>query len=68
MVAVTAFLFFANAVEAPSYADLGPCLPMQPGDVKETFADITAISRGLGFTPKTPIEESLPRFAAWLRA
>ena len=41
--------------------------PMQPGDVKETFADITAISRDLGFTPKTPIEEGLTRFVAWYR-
>ncbi len=41
--------------------------PMQPGDVKETFADITAISRDLGFTPKTPIEQGLPRFVAWYR-
>jgi UDP-glucuronate 4-epimerase len=41
--------------------------PMQPGDVKETYADLTAITRDLGFTPKTPLAEGLPRFVAWYR-
>ena len=41
--------------------------PMQPGDVKETFADITAIQRDLGFRPSTPIDEGVPRFVAWYR-
>lgn len=42
-------------------------LPMQPGDVPETYADITAISRDLGFAPTTPIDEGLPKFVAWFR-
>ncbi len=41
--------------------------PMQPGDVKETFADISAIQRDLGFQPKTTIREGVPRFVAWFR-
>jgi UDP-glucuronate 4-epimerase len=41
--------------------------PMQPGDVKETYADIGAISRDLGFTPTTPIGEGIPRFVNWYR-
>ncbi len=41
---------------------------MQPGDVKETYADIEAARRDLGFEPKTSIEEGLPRFVAWYRA
>lgn len=41
--------------------------PMQPGDVKESFADITAISRDLGFRPTTPIDVGVPRFVAWYR-
>ena len=41
--------------------------PMQPGDVKETFADIEASRRDFGFDPKTTIEEGLPRFVAWFR-
>ncbi len=40
---------------------------MQPGDVKETYADIDAISRDLGFAPSTPIDEGVPRFVAWFR-
>jgi UDP-glucuronate 4-epimerase len=42
--------------------------PMQPGDVKETYADISAIQRDLGFAPATPIEDGIPRFVAWFRA
>ena len=41
--------------------------PMQPGDVKETYADIAASQRDLGFEPATAIEEGLPRFVAWYR-
>ncbi|HET9149587.1 MAG TPA: NAD-dependent epimerase/dehydratase family protein [Alphaproteobacteria bacterium] len=41
--------------------------PMQPGDVKETYADIGAIARDLGFKPTTPISEGIPRFVAWFR-
>ena len=41
--------------------------PMQPGDVKETYADITAIQRDFGFEPRTRIEEGVPRFVAWFR-
>jgi UDP-glucuronate 4-epimerase len=41
--------------------------PMQAGDVKETFADISAIERDHGFVPATRIEEGIPRFVAWYR-
>jgi len=43
-------------------------LPMQPGDVAETFADISAIRNDLGFAPATPIEEGIPHFVEWYRA
>ena len=42
--------------------------PMQPGDVKETFADIDAIQRDLGFAPTTPIDVGVPKFVAWYRS
>ena len=42
-------------------------LPMQPGDVAATFADIDSARRDFGFDPKTPIDEGLPRFVAWYR-
>ena len=41
--------------------------PMQPGDVKETYADIAASQRDLGFEPATSIETGLPQFVAWYR-
>jgi UDP-glucuronate 4-epimerase len=41
--------------------------PMQVGDVKETFADISAIERDHGFKPETSIDEGVPRFIAWYR-
>lgn len=42
-------------------------LPMQPGDVKETAADITAIQNDLGFEPKTKIEDGIPKFIHWYK-
>jgi len=41
--------------------------PMQPGDVKETFADISAIERDHGFQPTTTIDEGVPLFVRWYR-
>ncbi len=38
---------------------------MQPGDVKETYADIADTRRDFGFVPKTTIDEGIPRFVAW---
>ncbi len=43
-------------------------LPMQDGDVKDSFADIDAIQRDLGFQPLTSIDEGIPRFIDWYRA
>ena len=42
--------------------------PMQPGDVKDTFADISAIERDHGFRPTVSIDEGVPRFVDWYRA
>ena len=42
-------------------------MPMQPGDVRDTFADISAIRRDLGFAPTTGIDEGVPRFVEWYR-
>ena len=41
--------------------------PMQPGDVRDTFADISAIERDHGFSPTTTIDEGVPRFVQWYR-
>lgn len=45
----------------------GNLMPMQIGDVKETFADISAMERDHGFEPRTTIDEGVPRFVAWYR-
>lgn len=42
-------------------------LPMQPGDVPATYADIAAIEADHGFRPTTPIEVGIPRFVDWYR-
>lgn len=42
-------------------------LPMQDGDVYQTFADIDDISRDLGFAPTTPMAVGIPAFVDWYR-
>jgi UDP-glucuronate 4-epimerase len=42
-------------------------LPMQPGDVRQTYADIEAIRRDLGYEPTTTIEAGVPSFVRWYR-
>jgi UDP-glucuronate 4-epimerase len=42
--------------------------PMQPGDVPVTYADIDATQAGLGYEPRTPIGEGVPKFVAWYKA
>lgn len=42
-------------------------LPMQPGDVPETYADIAATSDITGFTPTTPIGTGVPKFIEWYK-
>ena len=42
-------------------------LPMQPGDVVETFADVGDLVRDVGFRPQTSIEDGIADFVAWYR-
>ncbi len=42
-------------------------LPMQPGDVPATYADVDDLMRDVGFAPNTPIEEGVRRFVGWYR-
>jgi UDP-glucuronate 4-epimerase len=42
-------------------------LPMQPGDVLETFADVADLMRDTGYAPSTPIEIGVRNFVAWYR-
>jgi UDP-glucuronate 4-epimerase len=42
-------------------------LPMQPGDVPATYADISETQRDFGYAPSTTIDVGLPRFVEWYR-
>ncbi len=42
-------------------------VPMQPGDVPVTYADVTALERDFGFKPSTSLREGLRRFAEWYK-
>lgn len=42
-------------------------LPMQPGDVVSTYADLTRSREKLGYSPKVTLEEGIPRFIEWLQ-
>ena len=42
-------------------------LPMQPGDVPATYADVDDLMRDVGFRPSTSIEDGVARFIAWYR-
>jgi len=42
-------------------------LPLQPGDVAETFADVDDLVRDVGFKPATPLDEGIARFVSWYR-
>ncbi len=42
-------------------------MPIQPGDVPATFADVSSLEEATGFKPKIPIEVGVPRFVEWYR-
>ncbi len=42
-------------------------VPMQPGDVPVTYADISDVERDCGFKPSTSLREGLSRFAEWYK-
>jgi UDP-glucuronate 4-epimerase len=43
-------------------------LPMQPGDVPATYADVDDLQKAVGFRPATPLEEGVRRFVEWYRS
>lgn len=51
-------------ISAPGKKEL---LPMQPGDVYQTYADVSELEKDFGFKPSTPLETGLARFASWYR-
>ena len=53
-----------QAIGRPAVLNL---LPMQPGDVPATYADVDDLVRDVGFSPNTPIETGIARFVEWYR-
>jgi UDP-glucuronate 4-epimerase len=53
-----------NAIGKKALREL---LPMQPGDVPATYADVDDLMADVGFRPQTPIEDGIARFVAWYR-
>ena len=55
-------LMKAGVISEPARKEF---LPMQPGDVYRTYADVTELECDFGFSPDMPLEEGLQRFANW---
>ena len=53
-----------KAIGKPARIDL---MPMQPGDVVSTMADVSELERAVGFRPQTSVEEGVARFVAWYK-
>lgn len=57
-------LIAEGVIEIPAEKDL---LPMQPGDVYQTYADVDELVRDFGFQPYTNLDEGLSKFAKWYK-
>ncbi|WP_189472654.1 NAD-dependent epimerase [Halomonas qijiaojingensis] len=53
--------------EAVGKKALKELLPLQPGDVPDTYADSTALEQAVGYKPATPVKEGVAKFVAWYR-
>ena len=59
--------FIAVLEEALGRTAVKELLPMQPGDVEATWADIDALTAATGFAPVTPLREGIARFVDWYK-
>ncbi len=62
---VTLSVYIDALEEALGKKAIREMLPMQPGDVPDTFADTTELQRAVGYRPATPVAEGVARFVAW---
>ena len=59
---------FIGAIEAATGREaIKVFRPMQPGDVPQTFADVSELMRDVGFAPRTPLRVGIERFVSWYR-
>ena len=63
--AVTLDVFISTLEDALGKKAIRNLLPMQPGDVRATYADIDRLRAKVGFSPATPLEEGIRRFTEW---
>jgi len=59
--------FIAAIEKATGKSATKNMLPMQPGDVESTSADVSALEQAIGFAPDTPLQVGINRFVAWYR-
>ena len=59
--------FIAALEDALGKKAIRELLPMQPGDVKATWADIDDLTAATGFAPVTPLREGMARFVRWFK-
>ena len=59
--------FISVLEEALGKKALREYLPMQPGDVRATYADIDSLHKAVNYAPVTPIEEGIPLFVSWYK-
>lgn len=59
---------FIEAIEAAlNKKAIRELLPMQPGDVPSTFADVNLIASSVGYRPQVPVREGAASFVQWYR-
>jgi UDP-glucuronate 4-epimerase len=62
-------LDFVGCIEAATGVEaIKQMKPMQPGDVPQTWADVSALAKRTGFRPATPLNEGVARFVDWYRS
>lgn len=59
--------FIATLEQCLGKEALKELLPLQPGDVPATYADVSDLSRDFGFQPRTSVKEGISRFVEWYR-
>ena len=60
--------YVAAIEEATGRKSIREYLPMQPGDVPDTWADVSDLEREMGYRPNTPVREGIARFVNWYRS
>ena len=60
--------YVAAIEEATGRKSIREYLPMQPGDVPDTWADVSDLEREMGYRPNTPVREGVARFVNWYRS